>query len=272
MNGMIYMKIDQLTIKELKQNLAEMEVSDRLVSRLRQDPRQGVQKLADRYLRILEKRRQARQQWERGNEKVKELLDKGFENIAGVDEAGRGPLAGPVVAAAVILDLQTRIKGVDDSKKIKPARRQELYTDIQQQARAVGIGIVDSQVIDEINILQATFLAMNNALDDLDCQLDHVLVDGNRNIPSLAIKQEAIVEGDSLVNSIAAASIIAKVTRDRIIDDYDRQFPEYNFSSNKGYGTREHIEMIKKYGPCPVHRSSFAVVKKHEQMELFQSN
>ena len=183
---------------------------------------------------------------------------KGLRFVSGVDEAGRGPLAGPVVAAAVILSDDTIIEEVNDSKKLTPKKREILFDKIKLQALSYGVGIVDSVIIDKINILQATFLAMKHALDKLAIKPEIVLVDGNHKIPGLEIKQEAIVSGDAKSQSIACASILAKVTRDRMMDEYAKQYPRYLFEKHKGYGTKAHIEAIKKFGACPIHRKTFA--------------
>lgn len=180
----------------------------------------------------------------------------GYEWICGVDEAGRGPLAGPVCAAAVILPRGLDIAGLDDSKKLSDRRRRELYDVITGAAAAYAIALVDQERIDEINILQATFRAMEEAVAKLSPQPDLALVDGNRE-PALSIPCETIVGGDGKCASIAAASILAKVTRDRLMEELDRQYPEYGFAVHKGYGTRRHYEALRQYGPCPIHRQSF---------------
>ena len=180
----------------------------------------------------------------------------GYKLVCGIDEAGRGPLAGPVCAAAVILPPDCRIEGLNDSKKLTDKRRRELYDVIVENAVAYGITFASHQEIDEINILQATFLAMRRAVEQLGVQPELALVDGNRD-PGLGIPTQTIVKGDGLSASIAAASILAKVTRDRIMRELDAQYPEYGFAKNKGYGTAEHIAALKKYGPTPIHRRSF---------------
>ena len=179
--------------------------------------------------------------------------------ICGIDEAGRGPFAGPVVAAACVLDLEDPEKEIlylNDSKKLSEKRREALFTEIKEKAVCYGVGIVDSRTIDEINILQATYKAMQIAIAALDPKPDFVLADAVT-IPEIGIEQEAIIKGDAKSVSIAAASILAKVTRDHIMYEYDKQFPEYGFASNKGYGTKAHIEAIKEYGMLPIHRRSF---------------
>lgn len=179
--------------------------------------------------------------------------------IAGVDEAGRGPLAGPVVAAAVILDELNPIKGLADSKKLTALRRAALYDEIQAKALCCSIALATVEEIDRLNILQATMLAMKRAVEGLRLKPHKVLVDGNR-LPSLHILAEAIVKGDALVPAISAASILAKVYRDRWCADYHLQFPQYGFATHKGYGTAAHLVALKAHGACPQHRKSFAPV------------
>ncbi|MBR3628286.1 MAG: ribonuclease HII [Elusimicrobia bacterium] len=188
----------------------------------------------------------------------KDFYNKGLSFVSGVDEAGRGPLAGPVVAAAVILPKDIFIDGVNDSKKLTEKKRNILFEEIKQNAFSYGIGIVDSKTIDEINILQATFLAMKKALEQLSVKPDLVLIDGNHTIPNIQNKQQYIVSGDAKSASIACASILAKVTRDNIMYEYAKQYPQYSFEKHKGYGTKAHLEAIQKYGPCPIHRMTFA--------------
>lgn len=180
----------------------------------------------------------------------------GFVNICGVDEAGRGPLAGPVYAAAVILPQGLVIDGLNDSKKLSEKKREQLYDKVIESAVAWSIGTATEREIDEINILQATYLAMRRAVEGLPVKADFALVDGNR-MPPLEIEGETVVKGDSLSMSIAAASIIAKVSRDRFMLELDEKYPEYLFAKHKGYGTALHYEMIEKHGISPVHRRSF---------------
>lgn len=259
------MNWEKYSIKEIRESLAakaENDIDMELIESLKCDQRSGVQKLAVKYIRIFEKKKVLREKWEKMNQLPFRLNHSGYRFIAGIDEAGRGPLAGPVVAAAVILDLNKPIYGLDDSKKISEKHREELYSIIYENALAIGVGIVDNFIIDDINILQATFKAMKKAISELSLKPDILLVDGNRDIPEMEIKQRAVVDGDGLVNSIAAASIIAKVTRDRIIKEYHQKYPEYGFYKNKGYGTGEHIAALKRYGPSPIHRYSFSIVNK----------
>jgi len=184
------------------------------------------------------------------------LYTKGYEYICGIDEAGRGPLCGPVVAAAVILKKDDHIEGVNDSKKLSEKKREQLFETIKERAVAWSVGIVDEKIIDEINILEATRLAMKKAVEGLQIKPEYALVDAEKKVP-IDVPYMPIVKGDALSESIAAASIIAKVTRDHMIIELDKEYPEYNFAKNKGYGTKEHTEAIKKYGLCKAHRRSF---------------
>ena len=181
---------------------------------------------------------------------------KEYQSVAGVDEAGRGPLAGPVVAAAVLLAPNPKFNGLDDSKKLSPKIREKFFLIIKEQALSYGIGIVDVEKIEKINILQASLLAMKHAVENLSLKPDLLLIDGNKAIDT-DIKQWTIVKGDSLSQSIAAASVLAKVTRDKLMEQYHEQFPQYAFNKHKGYGTSLHRDLIKKYGPCPIHRRTF---------------
>lgn len=186
----------------------------------------------------------------------KALYETGIELIGGTDEAGRGPLAGPVVAACVIMPKGMRIDGVDDSKKLSEKKRYELYGKIMENAISVGVGIVDEKVIDEINILNATKRAFEDAYSDLEIKPQHILIDALKGILK-ETPQTVIIKGDALSYQIAAASIVAKVTRDRMMIDYDKFYPEYNFKQHKGYGTKQHRQAILDYGPCPLHRRTF---------------
>ncbi|MGN0317262.1 MAG: ribonuclease HII [Lachnospira sp.] len=176
--------------------------------------------------------------------------------ICGIDEAGRGPLAGPVVAGAVILPKDSRILYINDSKKLSEKKRDELFDIIKNEAISYGIGIVSCEVIDEINILQATYRAMKEAISKLNVQPDLLLNDAVT-IPGVDIRQVPIIKGDAKSQSIAAASILAKVTRDRIMYDMDERYPEYGFAAHKGYGTKAHMDAIREFGPCPIHRKTF---------------
>lgn len=189
-------------------------------------------------------------------DKEMEIRAKGFTAVCGIDEAGRGPLAGPVVAAAVILPEGIQLPGVNDSKKITEKKREILFDFVKEHALAYGIGEASETEIDEINILQATFLAMRRAVEALQLPADYALVDGNR-IQGLPIPAETVIGGDGKVLSIAAASILAKVTRDRYMRDMAAQYPEYGFEKHKGYGTKAHYAAIEQYGICPLHRKTF---------------
>jgi ribonuclease HII len=188
-----------------------------------------------------------------------DLYERGYRSIAGVDEAGRGPLAGPVVAAAVILYQNIFIPGIDDSKKLSESHRESLYEEIRQKAAGYAVGIVSREIIDQINILRASLEAMKIAVCKLPVKPDFVLVDGNHR-PDVNLSVEALPHGDSLSMSIAAASIVAKVTRDRIMRKLDRMYPQYGFVRNKGYPTAEHLAALDEFGPCEMHRRSFRPV------------
>ena len=186
----------------------------------------------------------------------KEALAKGYKSVCGVDEAGRGPLAGPVCAAAVLLPEGVIIDGVNDSKKLSEKKRESLFDVIREQALSYSIAYATVDEIEEINILNATMLAMRRAIDGLDIKADYAMIDGNK-IPPLDIDAECIVKGDAKSMSIACASILAKVSRDRLLYKYAEEYPMYGFDKHKGYGTKVHREAILKYGPCPYHRKSF---------------
>ncbi len=187
----------------------------------------------------------------------KAAVNSGFSCICGVDEAGRGPLAGPVCAAAVILPEGAVIEGLDDSKKLTEKKREKLYDIIKETAVAYSVAYGTLEEIESVNILEATYLAMNRAIEGLSVKPDFALIDGNRVPRGINIPCETIVKGDSKSMSVAAASVLAKVTRDRLMLEYDKKYPEYNFKKHKGYGTKEHTELIKQYGPCEIHRLSF---------------
>ena len=186
----------------------------------------------------------------------KKSIERGFVTVAGIDEAGRGPLAGPVVSAAVILPSSFQVSGIKDSKKLTPGKRACLYEKIYENAISVGIGIVDSIEIDRINILKASLMSMAMSVDNLNPQPDYLLIDGKFRISS-NLPQEPVIKGDSLSISIAAASIVAKVTRDRLMEIYHLYYPEFEFARHKGYPTKAHKEAIRRFGLCPIHRRSF---------------
>ena len=187
----------------------------------------------------------------------KDLYSKGFKNICGIDEAGRGPLAGPVVVAGVIMPQDSMIEGINDSKKVIEKRREKLYDVIKEEAISYSIAVIDHHVIDDINILNATKQGVTEVVDGLDVKPDLIIVDALTHINTRGIPYEPIIKGDAKCYNIAAASILAKVTRDRIMRQWDEIYPQYGFSSHKGYGTAKHIAAIKEYGLCPIHRLTF---------------
>ncbi len=187
----------------------------------------------------------------------KAAISRGFKYICGVDEAGRGPLAGPVCAAAVILPDTLEIEGLNDSKKLSEKKREALFDVICKKAVAYSIAFGTLEEIEELNILEATFIAMNRAIEGLSVKPDYALIDGNRVPKGIIVPCETVIKGDAKSCSVAAASILAKVTRDRLLLEYDAMYPEYNFKKHKGYGTKEHTDLILKYGPCEIHRLSF---------------
>lgn len=246
------------SISEIKAELenADKDTRESLLELCKKDTRKGVLKLVEKY----EKQKAAMAEEFERLKKMHEFEDKysEYEYIAGIDEAGRGPLAGPVVAASVILPKDCEILYLNDSKQLSAKRRDELFDEIKQKAIAYGIGIVSQGRIDDINILQATYEAMREAIGRMSEKQnpDLLLVDAVH-IPDVDIKQVGIVKGDAKSGSIAAASILAKVTRDRFMVEMDKLYPEYGFASHKGYGSKSHIEAIKKYGASPIHRQTF---------------
>ena len=186
-----------------------------------------------------------------------DLRNKGYKYICGIDEAGRGPLAGPVVVASVIMPENSMIEGVNDSKKVSEKKREKLYDLILEEAISYGVGIIGQDEIDEINILNATKKGLTTSLKELTAKPDLIIVDALTHINTLGIPYESIIKGDAKCYSISAASIIAKVTRDRIMREWDKIYPQYGFAQHKGYGTSAHINALKEYGPCPLHRRSF---------------
>lgn len=227
-----------------------------IIQRLETDQRKSAKELQKFAYRIIETQHK---KMERCQQMLVHERESGYRLIAGVDEAGRGPLAGPVVAASVILDPDVLIPDVDDSKKLSESKRESLYDEIQEKAIAVGVGAANNETIDRINILQASLKAMSQAVRGLSVQPDYLLIDG-QHCPDVNLHKKAIVGGDGLSLSIAAASIIAKVTRDRIMKEFDKVYPCYGFAKNKGYPTPAHLSALQKFGPCDIHRRSFAPV------------
>lgn len=248
------MSEEKIAIIQDKFRSASIEDLPALMEAYTDDNRSGVVKL----IQSASKRLAA---YEKELARVRTMLQyekeyAAYHAICGIDEAGRGPLAGPVVAAAVILDINCPILYVNDSKQLSEKKREALYDEIMEKAVSVGVGIASPEVIDDINILQADYAAMRDAVHQLDPQPDLLLNDAVT-IPEVNVRQIPIIKGDARSLSIAAASIIAKVTRDRMMREYDKLFPEYGFAKNKGYGTAEHIAALKAHGPSPIHRRSF---------------
>lgn len=247
----------KITLKDVEKTLSNMNSSDSIkyINSIKDECSFNVEKLCKKYQKKLENEIKEATRYAKMLEFEKEAYKLGFINLCGIDEAGRGPLAGPVVAACVILPKDIFIEGVNDSKKLSPSKRERLFDEITKNAIAYGVGIVDEKVIDNINILNSTKQAMITAINSMQVKPDYLLIDAE-NI-KYDLPQKAIIEGDAKSISIAAASIIAKVTRDQIMDEVDQIYPEYNFKKNKGYGTKEHIDKIKEIGICPIHRKSF---------------
>jgi len=252
-----------MTIQEIEQHLfvdAGKE-KDTLIQTLRMDERKGVQKILDRWERLQEKQQFLHEKFVEMTSFEENLRQQGFQFIAGIDEAGRGPLAGPVVAAAVILPEDFYLPGIDDSKKLTEHKREEYFDRIKMDAIAVGVGIIDAPEIDRINILEAAKKAMLAAVIQLDPNPDYLLIDAVK--LGTPYPSESLIKGDARSITIAAASIIAKVTRDRLMKEISHKHPEYGFSSNMGYGTAEHLDALKQHGVTPFHRKTFAPVKEY---------
>ena len=248
------------TIKEIKEQLANIQrLDDPLLAELEQDSRSGVIQAIAKRKRELQKQVDEDLRLEKMLAYEKELYTQGIQLIAGVDEVGRGPLAGPVVAAAVILPEDCKISGLNDSKKIPKSKHKEIYEAVLQNAVAIGIGIKDNQVIDQVNIYEATKLAMMEAIGQLEPQPQHLLIDAMK--LDLPIPQTSIIKGDANSLSIAAASIVAKVTRDQMMEEFDREYPGYDFAQNAGYGTVKQLAGLDKLGVTPIHRRSFEPIK-----------
>ena len=248
------------TIKEIKERLATIDDLDHpLFEELILDGRAGVQAAISKRKRELQKQVDEDLRLEKMLAYEKELYAQGIDLIAGVDEVGRGPLAGPVVAAAVILPKACKIPGLNDSKKIPKSKHKAIYEAVLQNAIAIGIGVKDNHVIDQVNIYEATKLAMMEAIGQLEPQPQHLLIDAMK--LDLPISQTSIIKGDANSLSIAAASIVAKVTRDQMMEEFDCEYPGYDFTQNAGYGTANHLAGLHKLGVTPIHRRSFEPVK-----------
>lgn len=248
-----------MTIKEIREIIKSASAHDPILDELKKDERIGVQKLLKQIEREQMKREKEREEFGVLTQYERELHQQGFTLIAGIDEVGRGPLAGPVVAAAVILPHDFYLAGLNDSKKITEARREDFYEYIREHAISVGVGMVHADEIDSINIYEATKKAMSEAIVSLPVQPEYLLIDAMK-IQS-PFPSQSIIKGDSKSISIAAASIIAKVTRDRLMKEYASTYPGYAFERNAGYGTKDHLGGLEKLGVTPIHRKSFAPVK-----------
>lgn len=254
------MNTAQMTVAQITALLSQHELSLHTINMLKADARVSVKRLVDRWEA---RRRENLREHERIAllyEYERQLTTEGYRLVAGIDEAGRGPLAGPVMVAAVILPLDCYLPGLNDSKKLTPAQREKLYHEIKNIAIAVSRCIVSVETIDTVNIYQATIRGMYCAVKELAPTPQAVLIDAVP-LPQLVVPSKSIIGGDQVSASIAAASIIAKVERDHLMDELDAQYPMYGFKRHKGYGTQEHMEALAKYGPCPHHRQSFAPVK-----------
>lgn len=266
------MKLNNLSIEEIRAQFfhGDQPVTAHSLNKLARDPRQGVRKMYELLKKRYEKERVERLRMQNMLNFERLLWKSGIRSIAGVDEVGMGPLAGPVVAAAVVFPSGTELGGIDDSKRLDCEQRLKLETTIRQTATAVAIGIAEVAEIDDLNIYRAGLLAMRRAVEGLSLKPEHVLVDA-RTIPDLGIPQNAFNKGDGINFSIAAASIIAKTYRDRLMEELEKQYPGYGFAQHKGYSTPEHQNAIRELGPCPIHRLSFVFIRElcGEFSELF---
>ena len=248
------------TIKEIKAILEDVtDLADPRWAAFEADSRSGVQKAVFQRKKAIQAEEAEDKRLESMLRYEKKIYAQGFQLIAGIDEVGRGPLAGPVVAAAVILPKGCKIKHLNDSKKIPKSKHEAIYHEVMEQAVAVGIGIKDAKIIDQVNIYEATKLAMLEALGKLNPAPQHLLIDAMK--LDTPIPQQSIIKGDANSLSIAAASIVAKVTRDRLMADYDQTYPGYGFAKNAGYGTAEHLTGLERLGITPIHRKSFEPIK-----------
>lgn len=248
--------LSNYTIKQVEALFAEQKITEEFLTLCRNDGRKAIGTLVRRY----ERQQQERQRVAELYNYERQFWAKGCNLVAGVDEAGRGPLAGPVSVAAVILPHDLYLPKINDSKKLSAKVRDELYDEIMDKALAIKTALVDAKTIDRVNIYQATINGMYESIFGLAQEPQAVLIDAVK-LDNLPMVSESIIKGDAKSASIAAASIIAKVNRDRLMDEYDKQYPEYGFAQHKGYGTAQHIEALKKYGPCPIHRLSFEPIR-----------
>jgi len=268
------MKFSDLSIEEIRQQclVGQKPVSAQILNKLRRDPRLGVRKLREILKKRYEQERAERLRLQNMLNFERVLWKSGIRTVAGVDEVGVGPLAGPVVAAAVVFPPNTELDGIDDSKQLDSERRTKLAARIREHATAIGVGSAEVGEIDRLNIYHAGLLAMRRAIEDLPAAPEHVLVDA-RIIPGVSIPQNSFNKGDGINFSIAAASIIAKTHRDRLMEDLEKEYPGYGFAQHKGYSTPEHQNAIRELGPCPIHRLSYQFIRElcGEFSELFYS-
>jgi len=255
-------QVSQMSIREVGEVLST-EPSQEFLKACAQDPRQGIQRLVVRYHKYCEEQEAETKRLNHLLVEEKKLWQNGYLHIAGIDEAGRGPLAGPVVAAACILPAKFELSGLNDSKQVTESKRERLFQEIKEQALGFAVGSAEPAEIDALNILQATKLAMKRAVENLKVRPHFLLIDALE-LPSIKIPQRGIIGGDALSASIAAASILAKVSRDHWMSELHGLYPEYGFAKNKGYGTKEHLDALRRFGPCPLHRKSFAPVNQGE--------
>jgi ribonuclease HII len=248
-----------LTVNEIKVLAAKMSEDDPLLKKLKKDNRKGVQKIIEQYNRNLQRLKKEKDDFSNLTILENKIVRQGYSAIAGIDEVGRGPLAGPVVAAAVILPQDFYLPGINDSKQLSETKRNEFYDVIREKAVSIGIGMIDAEEIDTINIYEATKKAMLYAISNLQRNPDYLLIDAMK--LDTPYPQESIIKGDSKSVSIAAASIVAKVTRDKLMKEYALTYPGYGFDKNAGYGTKGHLEGLKQSGVTPIHRKSFAPVR-----------
>lgn len=266
------MKFSNLSIEEIREQILQgnQPITAHFLNKLGRDPRQGVRKISEFLKKRYERERAERLRILNMLNFERVLWKSGIRSVAGVDEVGVGPLAGPVVAAAVIFPPGTELAGVDDSKQLEPEQRVKLEAAIRQSATAIGVGLAEVSEIDHLNIYHAALLAMRRAIEALSLKPEHLLIDA-RVIPGISIPQNSFNKGDGINFSIAAASIIAKTHRDRLMEELEKTYPGYGFAQHKGYGTSEHQNAIRGLGPCPIHRLSFPFIRElcGEFSELF---
>ncbi|MCK4257539.1 MAG: ribonuclease HII [Halanaerobiales bacterium] len=266
------MELSQMTISQVQNLIKEIEPTLEMIEKLGFDQRKGIQRLGEQMERQLNRKKKLEKRFDEMLKHERQYWSQGISQIVGIDEVGRGPLAGPVVAAAVIIKPDFYFLGLNDSKKLREEEREKFFDIIMENALGVGIGIVDNREIDKINILQASFKAMKHAFDQLIEQgfkPQVAIVDGDKTVHGININQQAIVDGDAKSISIAAASVVAKVTRDRQMVKFSKEYLGYGFERNKGYGAPEHLSGLIKLGPTPIHRFSFSMVRQSNYSETY---